>query len=280
VSPLAHVVARAWHDRRGRAGGLLLAAIAAGAALGPLLLPDPLAQPCVLTCRNLPPSLAHPFGTDALSRDVLARVATGGRVSLAVALLAVALSATLGAATGLVAGYWGGPVDTAVMRLVDAALAIPRLFLLLLVLAVWEQVPVAVLVLLIGVTGWFGTGRLVRGEVLRLREESFVRAAEALGASRRRIIFRHLLPNTAGPLLVAATLGVGDVILLEAGLSFLGLGVQPPAPSWGGMILDAKSVLVAAPWAGIFPGLAIVLTVLSANLFGDALRDAVDPRGA
>lgn len=280
MSPLAHVVARAWHDRRGRAGGLLLAAIAAGAALGPLLLPDPLAQPCVLTCRNLPPSLAHPFGTDALSRDVLARVATGGRVSLAVAFLAVALSATLGATTGLVAGYWGGAVDTALMRLVDAALAIPRLFLLLLVLAVWEQVPVAVLVLLIGVTGWFGTGRLVRGEVLRLREESFVRAAEALGASRRRIIFRHLLPNTAGPLLVAATLGVGDVILLEAGLSFLGLGVQPPAPSWGGMILDAKSVLVAAPWAGIFPGLAIVLTVLSANLFGDALRDAVDPRGA
>jgi peptide/nickel transport system permease protein len=275
-----HVVARAWRDRRGRAGGLVLAAIAAGAAVGPLVLPDPLAQPCVLTCRNLPPSLAHPFGTDALSRDVLARVATGGRVSLAVAFLAVALSATLGAATGLVAGYWGGAVDSALMRLVDAALAIPRLFLLLLVLAVWEQVPVAVLVLLIGVTGWFGTGRLVRGEVLRLREESFVRAAEALGASRRRIIFGHLLPNTAGPLLVAATLGVGDVILLEAGLSFLGLGVQPPAPSWGGMILDAKSVLVAAPWAGIFPGLAIVLTVLSANLFGDALRDAVDPRGA
>ncbi|HEX2217327.1 MAG TPA: ABC transporter permease [Gemmatimonadales bacterium] len=280
MTPLMHVVARAWRDRRGRAGGLVLAAIAAGAAVGPLVLPDPLAQPCVLTCRNLPPSLAHPFGTDALSRDVLARVATGARVSLSVAFLAVALSATLGAATGLVAGYWGGAVDTALMRLVDAALAIPRLFLLLLVLAVWEQVPVAVLVVLIGVTGWFGTGRLVRGEVLRLREESFVRAAEALGASRRRIIFRHLLPNTAGPLLVAATLGVGDVILLEAGLSFLGLGVQPPAPSWGGMILDAKSVLVAAPWAGIFPGLAIVLAVLSANLFGDALRDAVDPRGA
>jgi peptide/nickel transport system permease protein len=166
------------------------------------------------------------------------------------------------------------------MRLVDAALAIPRLFLLLLVLAVWEQVPIAVMILLIGATGWFGTGRLVRGEALRLREESYVRAAEALGASRRRIIFRHLLPNTAGPLLVAATLGVGDVILLEAGLSFLGLGVQPPTPSWGVMIFDAKSVLVAAPWAGIFPGLAIVITVLSANLFGDALRDAVDPRAA
>jgi peptide/nickel transport system permease protein len=280
VNPLADALARAWRDPRGRAGGLMLAAMAAAAALGPLVLPDPLAQPCVLTCRNLPPSAGHPFGTDDLSRDVLARVAAGGRISLAVAFLAVALSATLGAATGLVAGYWGGAVDSALMRLVDAALAVPRLFLLLLVLAVWEQVPVVMLILLIGATGWFGTGRLVRGEVLRLREESFVRAAEALGASRWRIMFRHLLPNTAAPLLVAATLGVGDVILLEAGLSFLGLGVQPPAPSWGGMILDAKSVLVAAPWAGIFPGLAIVITVLSANLFGDALRDAVDPRGA
>jgi peptide/nickel transport system permease protein len=280
VSPLRDALARAWGDTRGRAGGLILAAVAVGAAVGPLFLPDPLAQPCVLTCRNLGPSLQHPMGTDDLSRDVLARVATGGRISLSVALLAVALSVTLGAVTGLVAGYLGGVVDTALMRLVDAALAIPRLFLLLLVLAVWEQVPVPVLVVLIGATGWFGTGRLVRGEVLRLREESYVRAAEALGASRRRIIFRHLLPNAAGPLLVAATLGVGDVILLEAGLSFLGLGVQPPTPSWGGMILDAKSVLVAAPWAGLFPGLAIVITVLAVNLFGDALRDAVDPRGA
>lgn len=280
MSPLTDALARAWRDPRGRAGAMILAAVAAGAAVGPLFLPDPLAQPCVLTCRNLPPGLAHPLGTDDLSRDILARVATGGRISLSVALLAVALSATLGAVTGLIAGYLGGAVDTALMRLVDAALAVPRLFLLLLVLAVWEQVPVAALVLLIGATGWFGTGRLVRGEVLRLREESYVRAAAALGASRRRIIFRHLLPNTAGPLLVAATLGVGDVILLEAGLSFLGLGVQPPTPSWGGMILDARSVLVVAPWAGIFPGLAIVITVLAANLFGDALRDAVDPRGA
>jgi peptide/nickel transport system permease protein len=280
VSPLWDALARTWRNPRGRAGALILAGVVAGAVLGPSFLPDPLAQPCVLDCRDLPPSLDHPFGTDDLSRDILARVAHGGRISLAVALLAVTLSATLGALTGLVAGYLGGAVDTALMRMVDAALAIPRLFLLLLVLAVWEQVPVGILVLLIGATGWFGTGRLVRAEVLRLREEPYVRAAEALGASRRRIIFRHLLPNTAGPLLVAATLGVGDVILLEAGLSFLGLGVQPPTPSWGGMILDAKSVLVSAPWAGIFPGLAILLTVLAVNLFGDALRDAVDPRGA
>jgi peptide/nickel transport system permease protein len=134
------------------------------------------------------------------------------------------------------------------------------------------------LILLIGATGWFATSRLVRAEVLRLREEGYVRAAEALGARRRHILFRHLLPNTLGPLLVAATLGVGDVILLEAGLSFLGLGVQPPTPSWGSMVLDSREVLVSAPWAGIFPGLAIVITVLSANLFGDALREAVDPR--
>jgi peptide/nickel transport system permease protein len=253
--------------------------LAAAAIVGPAFLPDPLAQPDILG-GSLPPGLGHPFGTDQLSRDVLARVVAGARISLSVALLAVALSATIGAAVGLIAGYWGGMVDAALMRFVDGALAIPRLFILLLTLAVWERIPVAALVLLIGASGWFGTSRLVRGEVLRLREESYVRAAEALGARRRHIIFRHLLPNALGPLLVASTLGVGDVILLEAGLSFLGLGVQPPTPSWGGMILDSKEVLVSAPWTGVFPGLAILITVLSVNLFGEALRDALDPRRA
>ncbi len=274
------LLGRAWRTPRGRAGVVVLLAVAAASLLGPFALPDPLAQPNILGGAIQPPSLGHPFGTDELSRDVLSRVVSGGRVSLMVALLAVGLSVTLGAVIGLVAGYFGGGVDAALMRLVDGALAIPRLFLLLLLLAVSERVPLAALVLLIGTTGWFATSRLVRGEVLRLREESYVSAAEALGASRRRIIFRHLLPNTLGPLLVAATLGVGDVILLEAGLSFLGLGIQPPAPSWGGMIMDARRVLVTAPWVGIFPGLAITITVLSANLLGDALRDAVDPRGA
>lgn len=279
MTPALIAVRNAWRNPGGRAGGVLLLVIAVAAVIGPWFLPDPRAQPDILA-GSLPPGLGHPFGTDQLNRDVLARVVAGARISLSVALLAVALSMTIGAAVGLIAGYWGGIVDTGLMRLVDGALAIPRLFLLLLVLAVWERVPVAALIILIGATGWFATSRLVRGEVLRLREEGYVHAAEALGARRRRVIFRHLLPNAIGPLLVAATLGVGDVILLEAGLSFLGLGIQPPTPSWGGMILDSREVLVSAPWAGIFPGLAIVITVLSANLFGDALREAVDPRSA
>jgi peptide/nickel transport system permease protein len=163
---------------------------------------------------------------------------------------------------------------------VDAALAIPRLFLLLPLRAVWERIPLAVFIVGVGAPGWFGTRGRGRAEVLRLRESEYVQAARALGSGGGRIMFRHLLPNAMGPLLVAATLGVGEVILLEAGLSFLGLGIQPPTPSWGGMIFDAKEVLVTAPWASVFPALAIALTVLSANLIGDALRDAVDPRGA
>jgi peptide/nickel transport system permease protein len=258
---------------------VLLLVVALAALVGPWFLPDPLAQPDILQ-GSRPPGLEHPFGTDQLNRDILARVVAGARISLSVALLAVALSASIGAAVGLLAGYWGGTMDAALMRLVDGALAIPRLFILLLVLAVWERVPLAALILLIGATGWFATSRLVRAEVLRLREEGYVRAAEALGARRRHVILRHLLPNAMGPLLVSATLSVGDVILLEAGLSFLGLGVQPPTPSWGSMVLDSKEVLVSAPWAGVFPGLAIVFTVLSANLFGEALREAVDPRSA
>jgi peptide/nickel transport system permease protein len=279
VTAVLEVLRSAWRNPRGRTGALLLLIVAIAAVIGPWLLPDPLAQPDILA-GSLPPGMGHPFGTDQLSRDVLARVVTGARISLGVALLAVALSVTLGAAVGIVSGYWGGAIDALLMRLVDGALAIPRLFILLLVLAVWERVPVLALILIIGATGWFSTSRIVRGEVLRIREEGYVRAAEALGARRRRIIFRHLLPNALGPLLVTATLGVGDVILLEAGLSFLGLGIQPPAPSWGGMILDSREVMVSAPWTGIFPGLAIVLTVLSANLFGDALRGAVGPRSA
>ena len=277
MSWLAQAWAAVWRRESARAAVVALAVISLVALVGPLLLADPAAQPDILSGAQ-PPGAAHPFGTDQLSRDVLSRVVSGARVSLAVAALAVLVSMTIGAAVGLTAGYVGGGVDALLMRLVDAGLAIPRLFILLLLLAVWERIPLPALILILGTTGWFGASRLVRGEVIRLRHEPFVSGAEALGAGRRRVMFRHLLPNTAGPLLVAATLGVGEVILLEAGLSFLGLGIQPPTPSWGAMILDAKPVLVTAPWTSLFPGLAIVMTVLAVNLLGDALSDAFDSR--
>ena len=277
MSWLAQAWAAVWRRESARAAVVALAAISLVALVGPLLLADPAAQPDILSGAQ-PPGAAHPFGTDQLSRDVLSRVVSGARVSLAVAALAVLVSMTIGAAVGLTAGYVGGGVDALLMRLVDAGLAIPRLFILLLLLAVWERIPLPALILILGTTGWFGASRLVRGEVIRLRHEPFVSGAEALGAGRRRVMFRHLLPNTAGPLLVAATLGVGEVILLEAGLSVLGLGIQPPTPSWGAMILDAKPVLVTAPWTSLFPGLAIVMTVLAVNLLGDALSDAFDSR--
>jgi len=265
----------AWRQPAGRAGLIALAVLGAAAAIGPVFLPDPLAQPDIAGGALLGPNLKHLLGTDHLSRDVLARVVSGARISLAVAGGAVALSVTLGALVGLAAGYAGGWLDAALMRLVDAALAIPRLFLLLIMVAIMERIPIGVLVLTIGATGWFGTSRLVRAEVLRLRSLDFVRGAVALGAGHRRVIFRHLLPNVAGPLTVATTLAVGDVILLEAGLSFLGLGVQPPTPSWGGMILDAKPYILSAPWTSIAPGLAILVAVLAVNLVGEALARPV-----
>jgi peptide/nickel transport system permease protein len=277
MSLLAQAWRAVWSRDSARISLLVLAAIVLLAALGPSFLPDPAAQPDILAASR-PPAVDHPFGTDQLSRDVLSRVVSGSRVSLSVALLAVLVSMTLGAAVGLIAGYAGGRIDALLMRVVDAGLAIPRLFILLLLLAVWERIPIPALILILGTTGWFGASRLVRGEVVRLRHEPFVSGAEALGAGPGRVMIRHLLPNATGPLLVAATLAMGDVILLEAGLSFLGLGIQPPTPSWGAMILDAKPVLVTAPWTSLFPGLAIVITVLSVNLIGDALSDSFDAR--
>lgn len=257
-----------------RWGLAVLGLIAAGGFLLPHVLPDYRAQ---VFPPLLGPNLSHPFGTDWAGRDLLARVALGARVSLTIGLTSAAIAATLGAAVGLVAGAAGGLVDAVLMRCVDAALAIPRLFVPLLILAVLDRIPLPVLVVVLGITGWFTTSRLVRGEVLRLKEEPFILAAEALGARRARIIFRHLVPNCAGPLIVAGTLSVADVLLLEAGLSFLGLGVQAPTPSWGAMIYDGRSSLVAVPWPSLFPGLAIVVTVLAVNLVGEGLRLSLSP---
>lgn len=274
---LLHALQAAWQSPGGKIGTMALGVIALAALLGPLVLPDPAAMADVMAGAE-PPSAAHPLGTDALSRDILSRTVHGARVSLGIAALAVMVSVLLGTTVGAISGYLGGWVDTVIMRLVDAGLAIPRLLMLLLLVLVWERIPLLTLALIIGATGWLGTSRLVRGEVLRLREMEFVLAARALGASGTRIVTRHLIPNTAGPVAVSATLGVADVILLEAGLSFLGLGVQPPTPSWGGMILDARPELLSAPWTSLAPGIAIVVTVLAVNLVGDALRAAVDPR--
>jgi len=275
---LTATLARAWKNPSGRAGIVLLGVMMLAAAIAPIFLPDPAAID--LDLGAVAPSLGHLFGTDRLGRDILSRVAHGGRVSLAVAGLAVALSLSLGVAVGVLAGMLGGAVDALLMRAVEAFLAIPRLFVLLLLLAVWDQVPLSALIAIIGLTGWFVTARLVRGEVLRLRAEGYVEAAAALGAGPIRTIFRHLVPNTLGVILVAATLGVGEVILLEAGVSFLGVGVRPPTPSWGGMVFDAMSYNATAPWMTFFPGAAIVITVLAMNLVSDALRGAFDPRSA
>jgi len=260
--------------RRGALGLLLL--VIAAVALPPFL-PDPTAI-TEASRGALPPSAAHWLGTDVLNRDMLARLLVGARVSLAIAALATVLTATMGTTVGLVAGYAGGAIDAILMRAVDAGLAIPRLFVLLLLVLVWDRIPPAALVLVIGLTGWFATSRLVRSETLRLSREPYVTASVALGARPWRVMLAHLLPNAAGPVIVTATLGIGDVILLEAGLSFLGLGIQPPTPSWGGMILESRAVMTSAPWTAIFPGVAIILTVLSANLAGEALRAALDPR--
>lgn len=270
---------RLWRHRRTRVGLLLVSILLVLAVLAPLFAPyDPTEQLDLVRRQTQPPSLTHPFGTDFFSRDVFSRVLYGGRISLAIAFLAVLVSVTVGTVVGWLAGTGSRMVDAILMRTVDAALAIPRIFLLLVVLALWNNVGIGVLVVILGFTGWFGTSRLVRAEILSLRERDFIRAAHALGIGRIRLFVRHLLPNVAAPLIVTATLGVGHVILIEAGLSFLGIGVRPPTPSWGSIIQEGQSLLAVAPWIAAFPGLAIVLTVVGFSLLGDGLRDALDPR--
>jgi peptide/nickel transport system permease protein len=230
------------------------------------------------TKQLLSPRPAHPFGTDFYSRDVMTRVLHGTRVSLAIATLSILLSVTLGTAVGLVAGLSSGWVDSALMRIVDAALAIPRVFLILVVLTLWDHVGIVGLIVVLGLTSWFGTSRIVRAEVLSLRHRDFVVAARSLGVGSGGILLRHLLPNVATPVIVAATLGLGQVILIEAGLSYLGVGVSEPTASLGRMIRDGYEQIVSAPWISVFPGLVIVLTVIGFSLVGDGVRDTIDPQ--
>ena len=280
MSPWRLAARRFARNRPALTGAVLVAALVLAALLGPLLTADPLAQPDPVRLQNQPPSAAHLLGTDPYSRDILSRTLHGARVSLVVGIGAALLAVTLGAGVGLTAGLAGRRTDQLLMRGVDVALSLPRIVLLLAVFAVWEEAPAAAVVLLIAVTGWFQTSRIVRASVLSLREADFVAAARALGTTGAGIVRRHLLPHVAAPVIVSASLDVGNIILLEAGLSYLGLGVRPPTPTWGNMIMDGKDVLFSAPWVALAPGLALVLTVVAFNLAGDGLRDALDPRAA
>ncbi len=225
----------------------------------------------------LPPSTQHWFGTDELGRDVFTRVIYGSRVSLKVGFVAVGIAVLIGTAVGLVSGFYGGWFDSLLMRLVDIMLCFPTFFLILAVIAMLEP-SIWYIMIIIGLTGWMGVARLVRAEVLTLREREFVQAARCLGASDLRIIVRHILPNALSPVLVTATLGVAGAILTESALSFLGIGVQPPTPSWGNILTAGKEYIEFAWWLSLFPGLAILVTVLAYNLLGEGLRDALDPR--
>lgn len=265
-------------NRFGMAGAVVVLLLYLVAIFAPLLTPyDPVAQGALPQMRYVHPSLQHPLGTDKFGRDVLSRVIYGSRISLTIGFLAVAISVVLGALVGATAGYFGGAIDAILMRVVDALLAIPRLFLILTCVALFSG-SVWLIIILLGATGWMATARLVRAQVLAIRSLDYVKAAEALGAGSRRIILRHLIPNTLTVIVIAATLRIGGIILTEASLSYLGLGVPPPTPSWGQMVFEGREALIDAWWLSTFPGIAIAVTVIGFNLLGDALREAFEPR--
>jgi peptide/nickel transport system permease protein len=262
-------------NRMALAGALIVAAMFFLALAAPLWGRDPGAID--IASKLLSPTWFHPMGTDDLGRDVLARILYGARISLLVGFVAVGIATLLGIVVGALAGFYGGWLDALLMRFVDIMLCFPTFFLILAVIAfldpsIWN------IMIIIGLTGWMGVARLVRAEFLSLRERDFVLAARALGASDGRLIFRHILPNALSPVLVSATLGVAGAILTESALSFLGIGVQPPTPSWGNMLIAGKQTLGTAWWLSLFPGLAILFTVLGYNLLGEGIRDALDPR--
>jgi ABC-type dipeptide/oligopeptide/nickel transport system permease subunit len=275
---IGEVWARLRRDTRARIGLAVVVLLLLGALLAPLLARhDPIRIDLVGQLQ--PPSSEHWMGTDVQGRDVWARLVYGARVSLAVGLISQSIALALGLTLGLLAGYYGKWVDEVVMRLADITLAFPTLLLLIAMVAALQPSLIVVFVT-VGVVGWAGMARLVRGQVLVVRQLEYVQAARALGAKDRRIIARHVLPNVIAPVVIATTLGMAGAIMAEAALSFLGLGVQPPTPSWGSMIADGRDLaqLRDSPWTSVFPGLAIGVTVLGFNLLGDALRDALDPR--
>jgi peptide/nickel transport system permease protein len=273
-------LALAWlrfrQHRLALAGLVVIVLLALGAILAPQIAPYPPDEPDV-RARRQAPSLVHPMGTDQLGRDQLSRLLHGGRFSLQVGLMATVVAVSVGTLVGAIAGHYGGALDNLLMRIVDLMYTLPRLLVLLLLGAVFKTSLVFIIVLL-GLTSWMTVARLVRASFLSLREKEFVEAARAVGVRDRRLIWRHMLPNAAGPIIVAATLGVAGAILVESTLSYLGYGVQPPTPTWGNMLQNAQGELYAAPWLTVFPGLFIFITIMAINFVGDGLRDALDPR--
>jgi len=263
------------HNRMAMVGGAIVLCMFLMAAVASFICADP--SVIDVGQRLLPPSWEHPLGTDDLGRGVLVRMLYGARISLLVGFVAVGISSLIGILFGSLAGYYGGWIDALVMRFVDIMLCFPTFFLILAVIAfldpsIWN------IMIVIGLTSWMGVARLIRAEFLSLRQRDFVLAAQALGASDLRLIFRHILPNALSPVLVSATLGIAGAILTESALSFLGIGVQPPTPSWGNMLITGKQTLGSAWWLSVFPGVAILITVLGYNLLGEGIRDALDPR--
>lgn len=270
-------------------GTIVLALLLAATVAAPFVAADP--ESMNLAAIHAPPSLSHPLGTDELGRDVAARLLHGGRVSLAVALATALLAAFMGTAIGLLAGYHGGRLDALLMRLTDGVMALPLLPLLIVLAALdpaklgiaaeaqaTEAFTIGRMVVIIALVGWTGAARLVRAQTMTVKARDYIRAATALGATPARIMIRHILPNVASPMVVAATLSVGNIILVESALSFLGLGVQPPMASWGNMLTGAMNVIWSAPLQALWPGLAIFVTVLAFNLAGDGLQRRLDPR--
>lgn len=258
------------------AGVLALAALALASAFAPLLVPyDP--ERTQLASIFEPPALEHPFGTDSLGRDMVTRILYGGRISLSIGVLAMTVAVSLGTVVGGIAGYYGGLLDAALMRFVDMMYSFPRLFVLILFSVLFGG-SFLTIVLILGAFSWLTVSRLVRASFLSLSRRDFVEAARAIGARDRRILVRHILPNAMAPIIVAATLGIANAIIAESTLSFLGLGIQPPTPSWGWLLKDAQPDLAVAWWTAFFPGLAIFFAVVSINFVGDGLRDALDPR--
>jgi peptide/nickel transport system permease protein len=271
VSGLWRVV----RNRRGLLGGIVVAMMLAAGLLAPAVAPYSYSTQSLLQ-RLKPPTAAHWLGTDGFGRDILTRVIWGARISLEIGFLATGLAIVVGTAVGGAAGYFGGAIDTGIMRVADVFMSVPALFLILVVVALFGASLLNTAVV-VGLVTWAPVARIVRGECLTLRARDFVEAARALGASHGRILGRHVLVNAVPAIIVQGTLLLGQTILIESGLSYLGLGVQPPTPSWGNMVVEGRQFLASAWWVSTFPGLAIFATVLGFNLFGDGLRDALDP---